>query len=360
MELVGNEVIVPVRINGLQPSSFLLDTGTDTSLVDAARAEQLGLARNEPAQAEGQGGKILANLVGSIKLEMPGLRVAPNTLAAVPLDSLSAAMGGPVQGLLGTDILTRFVVEIDYARMVLRFYAPGSYRYTGHGAKFGLTMIGGIPYVRARVVVPGRGQKEGKFAIDSGFSGAIEISGAFVDAHRLSPSSFFKTIPWSSETIGGAVEEILGRTEGFRLGPYTLAEPIVAIRAKVPGADGAIGGEILRRFTVILDFPQNRLILEPNRHFSERFVADMSGLRLKAEGKNFNVFEVATVVPHSPASEARLAAGDIITEIDGRPASGYTLEDIRELFKQQEQKYRLEVRRGQQQWGVTLTMRPIL
>ena len=32
-----------------------------------------------------------------------------------------------------------------------------------------------------------------------------------------------------------------------------------------------IGTEVLRRFTVVLDYPHNRIILEPNSHFKENF-----------------------------------------------------------------------------------------
>ena len=39
-----------------------------------------------------------------------------------------------------------------------------------------------------------------------------------------------------------------------------------------------LGGNILRRYKVIMDYPSDRVILEPNKPFHEPFAADASGL----------------------------------------------------------------------------------
>jgi len=40
-----------------------------------------------------------------------------------------------------------------------------------------------------------------------------------------------------------------------------------------------------RRFRLILDYPRQRIILEPNEHLAEPVEEDMSGFELVAEGK---------------------------------------------------------------------------
>jgi hypothetical protein len=37
----------------------------------------------------------------------------------------------------------------------------------------------------------------------------------------------------------------------------------------VPYITGAIGAQMLRRFTVIFDYPHGQIILEPNEHFGD-------------------------------------------------------------------------------------------
>jgi len=48
--------------------------------------------------------------------------------------------------------------------------------------------------------------------------------------------------------------------------------------------DGPIGNEILRRFKVTIDYSRQRMMLEPNAHFSDPFENDMSGIAFESSG----------------------------------------------------------------------------
>src|SRR5207237_892827 len=88
---------------------------------------------------------------------------------------------------------------------------------------------------------------------------------------------------------------------------------------------GIIGGEILRRFTVIFDYPRKQLILEPNARFAEPYDFDMSGLMVTAHGDDLKTFRVHHVISPSPAYDSGLRVGDVITAIDGQPAADLSL-----------------------------------
>jgi len=68
--------------------------------------------------------------------------------------------------------------------------------------------------------------------------------------------------------------------------------------------DVNLGGNILRSFNLTMDYPQRRLIFEPNSHAHDSFLSDASGSSLKAEGPDYKKFVVRAVVPNSPAPEA--------------------------------------------------------
>src|ERR1700694_918179 len=96
-----------------------------------------------------------------------------------------------------------------------------------------------------------------------------------------------------------------------------------------PEFDGVIGSEILRRFKVIFDYSRQRMILEPNRYFSESYEHDMAGMLLVTERTGFRVRQV---IENSPATAAGLHEGDFISAINGKPAFSLTLEQMRVMF----------------------------
>jgi len=82
----------------------------------------------------------------------------------------------------------------------------------------------------------------------------------------------------------------------------------------------------------------------------------MSGAFLVAEGENLKTIKVHRVFENSPASQAGLRGGDIITAIDGRAASELTLEQIGQLFKLKGRKYLLSIKRGEQMLQIKVEM----
>jgi len=109
-----------------------------------------------------------------------------------------------------------------------------------------------------------------------------------------------------------------------------------------------LGGEIFRRFTLILDYSRRRIIFEPNAHLPEPVEEDMSGIELGAEGEDFKTLVVNEVAANSPAAEAGLKEEDELTAIDRRPVSEFGLDRIRQMFKQEGKEYVLSIKRGQE------------
>lgn len=93
--------------------------------------------------------------------------------------------------------------------------------------------------------------------------------------------------------------------------------------------------------------------------FGDRSDRAASGLALRAEGSDYRTFRVRDVLESSPATEAGILPGDIITAIDGTPAADLTLSRIGEIFEKAGP-YALTVRRGDQTLTVTLTTRRLV
>jgi predicted aspartyl protease len=105
----GTLVFVPVRVNGMGPYEFVLDTGSSNSSVDRSLVRRLGLPRT------GQEHRV-QGVTGSGMV--PIVKVRRWTIGGVPLRATSLAvvdLGMGVAGLLGSDELRHFgSVTLDF------------------------------------------------------------------------------------------------------------------------------------------------------------------------------------------------------------------------------------------------------
>lgn len=97
--------------------------------------------------------------------------------------------------------------------------------------------------------------------------------------------------------------------------------------------NGIIGNKVWRRFQFIIDYPQEKLYLKPNRRYKKKFKFDRSGLVMIAGGKNLNEYYVSKVVANSPAAEVGILRGDRIIRINGMSTSYLMLSGIAQRFK---------------------------
>ena len=349
----GNMVFVPVRIAGGQPCLFLVDSGVAESAIDRQKLADLGLPTAVPAG--GAPGTATSGSVKNIVLQLPGLYVGMPSLRVVSFADLSKNLGRAVEGVIGTDVLSRFVMEIDYDRLSLRLFDPASYQYAGKTPPVPLGVSSDLLTVPVRAEVPGRKNSTAQFAIDTGFPDAVEFQGAAAVLHKhffTHERTRLALIP--TEMTGPPPVE--GRIKEIQLGKNIFTEPAADFsRAPVtpqPAGSahspiaGVIGNEILRRFKVIIDPVKHQAIFEPGHHYNEPFEIDMSGMVLQAEGPSLKTIRVADVLEHSPAHSAGIQKGDIIAGIQSEPAVELHLADLRDLFTQPEKEVKLTLDRN--------------
>lgn len=364
----SNYVWLSVRVNGSRPLQFTLDSGASASVLSQRVADELGLGAKGPHSESNLGtGEVPANVsrAANVKLNLNGIDFRKKEISVVSTDALESAIGHRIDGILGAEVFRRFVVEIDYANSRIALFDPGDYKYHGAGKELPLELRNDRPFLRAAVALQGAPSVEGWFVIDSGAAGTLTLHSPFVRKHQmLSPNR--KSVPYFVHGIAGEAPEILERADSLQLGTFIIERPDVALSTATRGStadpsyDGAIGAEVLRRFKVIFDYSQKRVILEQTSAGDEPFDADMSGGSLSAAGPDFKVFTVEHVLEGSPMFESGLRDGDVITVIDGRAAAEYTLDQLRRMFKKEGQEYRLSVQRGGQNLQLKITLRKLI
>lgn len=353
--------LVAVRVNGSQPSWFLLDTARSTSAIDDVRAVAVGLYA---PSAHGAPPRALTN----VTLDFSGLRVSLSTLALDSFGDLSARTGHAIQGMLGADVLSHLIIKIDYQGESVQFFDPKGFQYRGKGVKFPMASVRGIPAIEGKIAISHRGNFRGRFAISTGQTEPLQFSTHFASANSLFDLPE-KMLPFPGVDAANDTDfrDRIGRVHEIQLGKITFANPIAIFPAKSAAADGvpgdfiaALGGEALDRFTIILDYPAQLLFLEPNRRFPEVFTADMSGLTLIAIPPAFHNFEVARVAEKSPAADAGVQVGDMITEADGNSLSGDTLDQLRALLREADTSHTLTLLRNGKKLSVKLNLKPLV
>jgi PDZ domain/Aspartyl protease len=273
--------------------------------------------------------------------------------------------GKSISGIIGYDFIKQFVVEIYYDAKVINLYAPTSYQYRGAGDVVPIRFINQKPFVNGKLKLGERETVEGTFMIDTGADKVMTVNSPFVHSHQLL-KSLSRTRQANLGGLGGAGASITARVENIQLGRFVISKPLVSFSQAAEGSDaeanyaGVFGGETFRRFTLILDYSHQRIIIEPNAHFKEPVEEDMSGIELGADGEDFRTLVVNEVAADSPAAEAGLKEDDQLLTIDGRPASEFGLDKVRQMFKQEDKEYLLRIRRGEQTLQVKLKLRRLI
>ena len=126
--------------------------------------------------------------------------------------------------------------------------------------------------------------------IDSGGSDALWL---FENSKEniKTPINFFNDI--LGEGLSGTIYGNRSRIPAIQIESFEIPNPTVSfldsittVNAKIfKERNGSVGAEILKRFTVWIDYPNKVLMLKKNSNFSRLFNYNMSGLEVVYNGK---------------------------------------------------------------------------
>jgi hypothetical protein len=363
-DLVNKHVMLKVRVNNSRPLSFILDTGAKFAIIDRDRAKELGLNLQGEVTIHGGGA---GSFVKDSSFTIPGLPgfSQPVTLA-LPLGNLASGLGQDLDGIIGTEFISQFVVELDYQARVVKLHDKNKFNYAGSGESVPIRLnSAGHPIMEAEVTPVGSDSVKGKFVLDIGSGVALALYTPFVAEHHL-PGPQVQTIKaLGAAGADGEITGRIGRISELKIGKFRISSPITLFSESKTGlfasADllGNIGEQIACRFRIFLDYNQDRVIFEPNSSFAAPFDRAFSGLSMYAEGKDYRTFRIDALLENSPGSEAGLHRNDIIIAIDGKPAAELTLTKLIDLFERPTT-CKLDVQRGTQMLKMTLTPRRLV
>jgi hypothetical protein len=333
----ANHLWLKVSVNGQPPADFIYDTGASVTVIDSAYAQKLGIQRQGEFQGQGAGA------AGSASLgELSVLRVLGDGGDGIEMKNLKVGILGVNHGLaeffwrdcagiLGFDVLNRFVNEIDYDRGVLTLRDPKTYQYEGKGATLPFTLSGHVPVVKFKL----DGQYEGEARLDVGSGGSLDLHGPFWKKHDLKAKAG-KTLEVTGGGFGGTFKNYLARAKRLEVGPYGWDAPTISFFGAETGAlasedfAGNFGNRVFDRFKLTIDYERRQIHLEPGARYADPFrFSRFGGQLMMQDGK----VKVGEALPGSPAARAGLVAGDVILSINGQDPRELDLPGVTQLFE---------------------------
>lgn len=403
-KLVNNMIVIEASING-QELSFLVDTGIKKTIlfnVEVSDSLMLKNVKNVALRGLGEGSELSAissngNLFRCQDIVNPGLSLF---MITDNLFDLSAKMGIDIHGIIGGDLFDDFVVKINYASQKLTFYDPETYDYPKCKTceTFPLDFYGNKPFIDIYVTNQEGTEHKVKLLIDSGGGDSLWLF-PDSDPNIYVPEKNFDD--YLGRGLSGDIYGKRAKLKEIRIGSFLIFDANVSYPDSTSmvtmylnrDRNGSLGAGILKRFHVIMDYPNSRITLKKNSKFyNEPFLYNKSGIEIVYGGemlvkekrsrigeidgeKSVSIldivysygltykpsFKISVVRWGSPAHLAGLRAGDIILEINGKAAYMMKMEEVIHVFSQKaEKRIRMLVDRNGQHLNYEFTLKSLL
>lgn len=381
-QLINNLIIVPVEVNGSE-LSFVLDSGvnrpilfnlTDRDSLQINNVSEItirGLGEGEPIKG-------LSSAKNTFKLK--NIKNHDQLLYVILDKSLnfSTSLGIPVHGIIGYDLFRDFVVDINYATKTIKFYDPDQYVYNKDkkGETLPLSIIKNKAFLDANVFIEDADNLPVRLLVDTGSSDAIWL---FEDKDIGIPDQNYED--YLGKGLSGDIFGRRTKVNSIRIGSFALRDAKAAFPDKksfgsvknLGNRNGSIGGEVLKRFNIVFDYPNQKITLRKNGMYKSPFHYNLSGITLQHDGvryvseritdgngvvkdkdSSFGNVQILFVnktrlslVPEivvsgiragSPAESAGLKEGDIILAVNGKSIHRYKIQEIMQMLDEKEGK----------------------
>lgn len=358
-ESYNNLIVIPVILNHRMPLRFVLDTGVRTSiLTDRTFTDILNISYNRKIPLVGADGdrQVTAYVANGISLKLPGVIGQGQALLVLEEDYLQLKnyLGTDVHGILGYELFSRFIVEIDYQDEKLILHEPFSYKPKRNRRVIPLEIQDTKPYIQTKLTLNDGPTIAAKLMIDTGASHSLLLD---MDSHKYLtlPENVIRTN--LGRGLGGDIDGYIGRIGSLEFGKFEFEGVISSWPdrgtftdvLRKTGRQGTLGGGVLNRFTVVIDYFNGNLYYRRNRNFHNRFEYNMSGIEVKAEGSKLNQYVVTQIREDSPANRADIQVGDQLRMINGQQTSNFTLGELNNFFRTKPgRKLKMELRRNNQ------------
>jgi len=314
-QVVGGHFLVQSKWDKHGPWNFLIDTGSSVTLVskDFAKfyaTERPALDAPSVRVRGANGNSSLLPAVTLRRLDLGGVRFDNIDALIGDLSDISQHLGIKIDGILGFPLFRETIFTLDYpSNQLLLLPSNTTAQPAGSTIKFNNDQ-------RTPLIPVQLGDTRVFVLIDSGSDGPFELNPAGLNWSYAVPPRPGATVG----TLSGDRTQHVGRLEqSISIGNFEFKKPIVDLTDQL----SSIGGDVLKNFSVTFDQAHNRVTFSrPDGDVVETPPKLSAGLAF-AKGPTY--WRVVAVVPGSPAEEAGVQVGDLVTRINGESITNWPL-----------------------------------
>ena len=373
-KLISNLIIIQLQINDSKPLNFILDCGLrQTILTKLPFNDSIPFKPARKTTIKGLGSETDLTVWHTFdnKFQINDIVCRNQHLFVLDDDrfEMSKQMGIEINGIIGSIIFENFIVRIDYINEKIFFYEPKKYKYKREHKKrwinIPINVYKNKPYISVPITIQGDSTIMAKILIDSGASDALWLFPGTNDSiiYKKTGTELFL-----GQGLNGDIYGKQSTISSIQIGKYQLNEVTVSlpdtsaisnsISTDYPGRNGSVGAEILRRFDIIIDYSNKKLLLKRNRNFSDKFNFNLSGIEVEMPFLGLPIYNISQIRKNSPADNAGLKKGDQIISLNNMSMVNYSLNDIIKIFRSKEgRKINMKVKRNEEEIKVKFRLK---
>jgi hypothetical protein len=316
-QLTGGVILLKARFSNVPDTfNFILDTGSGGISLDSTTAETYQIPHIPSGRyIYGIAGVRKVDYAKNQTLSFPGLTVDSLDFYINNYEVLTSVYGTKIDGIIGFSFFSRYIVKVNFDSLKVSIFEPGFIRYPNKGTLL-RPNFKGLPVIPLMV----RDSKKinSHFYFDTGAGLCFLISKQLKDDSSVLLKKR-KPMPIEVQGLGGKkrmqltiMKEVNIGSYKFRQVPTYILDDEFNILA-YPRLGGLIGNDILRRFNLIINYPQKEIHLCPNSHFRDPFDYSYTGMTMYDVN---GAVVVDDIIEGSPADKSGLQNGDVIMAIN--------------------------------------------
>jgi predicted aspartyl protease len=265
-----NRILVEAEIDGKNTLTFIFDTG-GSNIITLETAQKLNLnLENWKTVSGGAGPNAVKQAETKLKRVTIGdLTMNDQVFGVLDLSHIKKAFRfKKLDGVIGYEILQKFVTRIDFEKSKITFMLAGQILNSKNASVVSFEIDHRKPIVLGAV-----DGVAGKFLVDTGDRSSFTLFPKFANKNKLDAPFLKEQQKITGFGVGGPIYAHVSNIKTLAVGDQTTLNNVIA---RLPPHEkwdigGSIGNQILRQFTVTFDYQKKTMTLVKNKYFGESF-----------------------------------------------------------------------------------------